>query len=95
MTQSWNFAAIESAAGTIGAQSARSRALLDEGEASLSKLADVWGGSGSEQYLATQRRWDGASKELNAALQNLQARINESAQTMALTDKSIGGTFGG
>ena len=71
MAQDWNFAGIEGSAGDLAGAVNTTHGLLDEGKASLAKLASVWGGSGSEAYQAVQMRWDSASAELNAALLNL------------------------
>jgi 6 kDa early secretory antigenic target len=91
--QHWNFAGIEGGAGDIVGAVSTTHGLLDEGKASLSKLAAVWGGSGSEAYQAVQQRWDNTSMELNNALQNLAHTISEAGQNMAQTEAGVTGTF--
>jgi early secretory antigenic target protein ESAT-6 len=91
--QSWNFAGIEGGASTIAGAVQTTHGLLDEGKASLAKLAEAWGGSGAEAYQAVQRRWDDTSAELNSALQALSQRISEASQTMAQTESGVTGMF--
>jgi early secretory antigenic target protein ESAT-6 len=38
-------------------------------------------------------RWNNASTELNAALQNLAQTISEAGQTMAHTESGVAGSF--
>jgi early secretory antigenic target protein ESAT-6 len=40
-------------------------------------------------------RWNNASTELNAALQNLATTISEAGMTMQGTDQGVAGSFGG
>jgi early secretory antigenic target protein ESAT-6 len=68
--------------------------LLDEGKASLAKLAAVWGGSGSEAYQAVQQRWDNTAMELNNALQNLAQAVGEAGEHMQHTEGGVTGLFG-
>lgn len=91
--QMWHFGAIEGGAGEIGGAVARVHGLLDEGAASLATLQSVWGGSGSEAYLAVQTRWDNASLELNTALQQLGHAISEAGINMAQTEAAVTGKF--
>ncbi|MEE6178185.1 WXG100 family type VII secretion target [Mycobacterium sp. 050134] len=91
--QSWNFAGIESGAGSIAGAVQTTQGLLDEGKASLAKLAAAWGGSGSEAYQQVQQRWDAASAELNASLHALSQRISEAGQSMAQTEAGVTGMF--
>ena len=91
--QVWNFGAIEGGAGEVGGAAARVHGLLDEGKASLAALQSVWGGSGSEAYLAVQTRWDNASLELNNALQQLGHTISEAGVTMAQTEAVVTAKF--
>ena len=91
--QVWNFAGIEGGAGEMGSAVTRTENLLDEGKASLSALASVWGGTGSEAYQAVQMRWDATSLELNNALLNLAHTVANAGQTMAQTEASVTGMF--
>lgn len=91
--QSWNFAGIEAGASSISGAVQTTQGLLDEGKSSLAKLAEAWGGSGSESYQQVQRNWDGTSAELNAALQSLSQRISEASQSMAQTESGVTGMF--
>ena len=91
--QVWNFGAIEGGAGEVGGAAARVHGLLDEGKASLAALQSVWGGSGSEAYLAVQTRWDDTSLELNTALQQLGHAISEAGMTMAQTEAAVTAKF--
>lgn len=91
--QVWNFGAIEGGAGEVGGAAARVHGLLDEGKASLAALQSVWGGSGSEAYLAVQTRWDNNSLELNQALQQLGHAISEAGTTMAQTEAAVTARF--
>ena len=91
--QVWNFGGIEGGSSEIQGSVATTAGLLDEGKSSLSNLAAVWGGSGSESYQAVQQRWDSTSTELNSALQNLAQTISEAGQTMAQTKSSVTGMF--
>jgi 6 kDa early secretory antigenic target len=92
--QSWNFHGIESGAGTIQRSVQTTEKLLDDGKSSLSRLADAWGGAGSEAYQGVQRNWDATSGELNAALKNLAARITEAGQSMSQTESGVQKMFG-
>jgi 6 kDa early secretory antigenic target len=91
--QKWDFGAIEGGAGEIGGAVARVGTLLEEGNASLAALQSVWGGGGSEAYLAVQTRWDNASLELNTALQQLGHAISEAGITMAGTEAAVTARF--
>jgi 6 kDa early secretory antigenic target len=91
--QKWDFGAIEGGAGEIGGIVSRVEGLLDEGAASLMALQSVWGGSGSEAYLAVQTRWDNASLELNLALKQLGLTISQAGQSMAQTEAAVTGRF--
>ncbi|BBZ19856.1 WXG100 family type VII secretion target [Mycolicibacterium gadium] len=91
--QVWQFGAIEGGAGEIGGVVNRVEGLLKEGAASLATLQSVWGGSGSEAYLAVQTRWDNASTELNLALQQLGHTISEAGINMAQTEAAVTGRF--
>lgn len=92
--QSWNFPGIEAGASTIQRSVQTTEKLLDDGKSSLAKLADAWGGAGSEAYQSVQRNWDATSAELNAALQNLAARITEAGQAMSQTETGVQKMFG-
>jgi early secretory antigenic target protein ESAT-6 len=91
--QVWNFAGIEGGVGEIQGAVSTTHGLLDEGKGSLTSLASVWGGSGSEAYQAVQTRWDNTSNELNSALQNLAQTISEASSTMAQTEAGVQGMF--
>lgn len=91
--QVWNFAAIESSAGEVQGYAGAVHGLLDEGTASLGRLQSAWQGSGQSAYEGVQMRWNNASTELNAALQNLAMTISEAGQTMAHTEAGVTGSF--
>jgi early secretory antigenic target protein ESAT-6 len=91
--QSWNFGGIEAGSGAIAGSVQTVHSLLDEGNASLGKLAEAWGGSGSEAYQAVQKDWDTKSQELNASLQSLSQRIGEAGQAMSQTESGVTGMF--
>ncbi|HXB85873.1 WXG100 family type VII secretion target [Mycobacterium sp.] len=91
--QLWNFAGIEGGSSDIQGAVQTTHGLLDEGKSSLTSLAAVWGGSGSEAYQAVQQRWDNTSNELNSALQNLAQTISEAGQTMGQTEAGVTGMF--
>ena len=91
--QVWEFGGIEGSAGEINGAVGVTQGLLDEGKASLAKLAAVWGGGGSEAYQAVQMRWDSTSAELNAALQNLAQTISEAGSSMLQTEQGVTGMF--
>jgi 6 kDa early secretory antigenic target len=91
--QLWNFAGIEGGSSDIQGAVQTTHGLLDEGKGSLTSLAAVWGGSGSEAYQAVQQRWDNTSAELNSALQNLALTISEAGQTMGQTEAGVTGMF--
>ena len=88
-SQVWDFGAIEGGASEVGGVVARVHGLLAEGAESLATLQSVWGGSGSEAYLAVQTRWDNASLELNTALQQLGHAISEAGINMAQTEAAV------
>ncbi|BBX85601.1 WXG100 family type VII secretion target [Mycolicibacterium aubagnense] len=92
--QNWNFAGIEGSAGDLAGAVSTTQGLLDEGKASLAKLASVWGGSGSEAYQAVQQRWDNTAMELNNALQSLGHAVSEAGGTMQGTEHGVTGMFG-
>jgi early secretory antigenic target protein ESAT-6 len=91
--QKWDFGAIEGGAGELSGAVSRVEGLLQEGAASLAALQSVWGGSGSEAYLAVQTRWDNASTELNLALKQLGLTISEAGATMAQTEAAVTAKF--
>lgn len=91
--QAWNFTGIEAGSGAIQGAVSTTSGLLDEGKASLAKLAEAWGGTGSDAYQAVQQNWDATSAELNSALQSLAGRISEAGQTMAQTESGVTGMF--
>lgn len=93
--QKWNFSGIEAGSSAIQGSVQTTQGLLDEGKASLAKLADAWGGSGSEAYQAVQRRWDDTSAELNTSLRELANRISEAGVNMQSTEKGVGNLFSG
>lgn len=67
----WNFASVEAGSGDIMNSVTAISRLLAEGKDSLDDLAAVWGGTTSLAYQQVQMRWDAASDELNAAVQEL------------------------
>jgi early secretory antigenic target protein ESAT-6 len=91
--QAWNFSGIDAGSGAISGAVQTTEGLLNEGKASLGKLAEAWGGSGSDAYQAVQQNWDATSGELNSALQSLAGRIGEAGQTMAQTESGVTGMF--
>jgi ESAT-6 family protein len=73
--QNFNFSSVDEAIAAIAANTANIQSLLDQGQQALTELAAVWGGSGSEAYMATQQIWDQNASELNDALDNLNNAI--------------------
>lgn len=92
-SQSWNFGAIQAGASSIQGAVGRVHALLDEGQGSLAKLGEAWGGSGQEAYHQTQTQWDKQSKELNDSLSALSQRIEEASHSMSQTESGVTGMF--
>ncbi|UUO02150.1 WXG100 family type VII secretion target [Mycolicibacterium novocastrense] len=93
----YNYAGIDGSSSELSAAVAQTENLLVEGKGSLTALAAVWGGASSEAYQAVQMRWDTASMELNAALKNLAATIQEAGGTggtMFQADRLIESSFG-
>lgn len=86
MEQRWNFAAIASGAMDVQGSVVATRGLLEDGEAALKMLAEVWGGSTSESYQAVQNKWNSLSNELNLALEDLARKIDEAGLTMGHTE---------
>ncbi|MBI3227729.1 MAG: WXG100 family type VII secretion target [Mycolicibacterium cosmeticum] len=93
--QTWNFAAIMAGAADIHGSVGTTQSLLEEGEASLGRLASTWTGAAQESYQALQVRWNSTAAELNSALQNLAQTVDEAAQTMAQTETGVAGMFAG
>ena len=93
MTQAWNFGAIEAGASSISGNVNQIHSLLDEGKASLSRLASVWGGSGSDSFNSLMTRWDNTAAELNSKLGNLSGKISEAGQQMARTESNVAARF--
>jgi len=93
MSQKWSFAQIEAGASAIAGSVNTVHGLLDEGRASLGRLATVWGGSGSDSYQQVQRRWDQTALELNNSLQSLSRTISQASQAMASTERGVAGKF--
>jgi len=91
--QLWNFAGIEGGASDIQGAVGTTQSLLEDGKGSLTRLAAVWGGTGSDAYQAVQARWDSTSADLNTALQNLSQAISEASQTMGQTESGVTGMF--
>lgn len=94
MSQKWDFAGIDSSAGDLHGAVTTTQGLLDEGKASLAKLASVWGGSGSEAYQAVQQRWDNTAMELNNALQSLGHAVSQAGGDMQSVEHGVTGSFG-
>ncbi|WP_285030230.1 WXG100 family type VII secretion target [Mycolicibacterium sp. lyk4-40-TYG-92] len=92
--QVWHFAENHGHVDALAGQKAAIDGLLDEGKASLAKLASVWGGSGSEAYQAVQQRWDNTALELNNALLSLAHAIGSSNEDMAGVESGVTGSFG-
>ncbi|MDR3663303.1 MAG: WXG100 family type VII secretion target [Mycobacterium sp.] len=92
--QVWHFAGIEGSAGDLLGAVSTTHGLLDEGKASLAKLAAVWGGSGSEAYQGVQQRWDNTAMELNNALQSLAHAVSQAGQDMGHIEAGVTGSFG-
>lgn len=90
----YSFSGIEDALSTLQGNASTIRGLLDEGGASVQKLATIWGGAGSDAYLVTQQRWDTTAAELNAALADLVQKLSEAAESMQNTEQGTGGMFG-
>jgi 6 kDa early secretory antigenic target len=93
--QSWNFAGIDAGSSDILSQASAIEGLLDEGQESLGRLANAWGGSGSEAYQAVQNNWQQKSSDLKNSLQNLAHTITEAGHAMASTERGVQGMFGG
>jgi early secretory antigenic target protein ESAT-6 len=93
MEQVWDFVQIEAHAGDVQGYATRVHGLLEEGTASLGRLQAAWQGHGNSSYQACQVKWNSASDELNAALQNLATTISEAGQQMMHQDTSIASTF--
>jgi len=94
MSQKWDFAGIEGSAGDLHGAVNTTQGLLDEGKASLAKLASIWGGSGSEAYQAVQQRWDNTAMELNNALQSLGHAVSQAGGDMQSIEHGVTGSFG-
>ncbi|MHA3018705.1 WXG100 family type VII secretion target [Mycobacterium sp. BMJ-28] len=95
MLQTWNFAAITAGAHDIHGAVGTTQSLLEEGEASLGRLASTWTGDAQESYHTLQTRWNSTAAELNSALQNLAQTIDEAAQQMTQTELHVKGMFHG
>jgi 6 kDa early secretory antigenic target len=93
--QSWNFTGIEAGASSIASSVQTVQGLLDEGKQSLAKLANAWGGTGSDAYQAVQHDWQQKSDDLNNSLQALSHTITEASQAMSSTERGVSGMFGG
>jgi 6 kDa early secretory antigenic target len=91
--QTWNFAQISMASSQVQGSVVATQGLLDEGEGALKMLAGVWDGESSVAYQAVQTKWNSASTELNTALQDLAAKIQEASDSMAQTEAHIHSTF--
>jgi early secretory antigenic target protein ESAT-6 len=91
--QTWNFAQISATSANVHSSVMTTQGLLEEGEGALKMLAGVWDGSSSAAYQAVQTKWNGASAELNSALQDLAAKIQDASDTMAQTETHIQSTF--
>ena len=91
--QKWNFSGIEAGSVAIQSSVSATESLLEEGRASLMALADVWGGNGSEAFVAVTTRWDNTSAELNASLRELAKRISEAGQNMGEAEARIAKRF--
>lgn len=85
--QHWNFAGISQGAQGVQGSVVATRGLLEDGEAALKLLAEVWGGSSSTAYQAVQNKWNMLSNELNSALEDLARKIEEAGGTMGATEK--------
>jgi early secretory antigenic target protein ESAT-6 len=94
MSQKWDFAGIDGSAGDLHGAVNTTQGLLDEGKASLAKLASIWGGSGSEAYQAVQQRWDNTAMELNNALQSLGHAVSQAGGDMQSIEHGVTGSFG-
>jgi early secretory antigenic target protein ESAT-6 len=91
--QKWNFSGIEAGSSEIQGSVQTTQGLLEEGKASLTRLADAWGGNGAEAYQAVQRRWDETSAELNTSLRDLANTISEVSGNMQATENANANLF--
>jgi 6 kDa early secretory antigenic target len=90
---SFDFHGIEASATAIKGSVKTTHDLLEEGRASLAKLAEAWGGNASEAYQAVQQNWDNTSKELNESLQALAVAISGAGSAMQETETANTGMF--
>jgi len=90
---SYNFSGIEGASGAVQGQVSNIQGLLDQGGQCVQKLANVWGGSGSDSYQVTQQKWDTTASELNAALKDLSSKVSEAGSGMQQTEQGVTGMF--
>ena len=70
----------DGAVASISGKASTINDLLDQGGKAVRKLAPVWGGFGSANYLTMQQRWDTTATELNASLRDLVTKLGEAAQ---------------
>jgi len=90
---SYNFSGIEGSSGAVQGQVSNIQGLLDQGGQCVKKLANVWGGAGSDSYQVMQQRWDSTAAELNASLSDLSSKVSEAGQGMQGTENSVTGMF--
>lgn len=93
MSMKYNFSGIEAGSSSILGAVNTTQGLLEEGDQSVQKLVEVWGGSGSERAQEVVRAFRSAAQELNDATKALAARISEAGQAMQQTESGVTNMF--
>jgi 6 kDa early secretory antigenic target len=92
--QAWNFAALMAAKEQIDAAGQTIGQELDDGQATLGRLSEVWGGDGSDAFKGVQTNWQGTSTTVKESLLSLSKAIGEACEQMQGAENKILGSFG-
>ncbi len=89
----YDFGGIESAISELQGAAGQTAALLDEARGCITRLAPIWGGSGSAAYAQVQVQWEGGASELTSSLQRVVRAASAVADAMKSTDQGVAGMF--
>ncbi|MEU0496772.1 WXG100 family type VII secretion target [Mycobacterium sp. NPDC006124] len=91
--QKWDFGAIEKSLAELDGEAAATLETLEAERAQLPRVADCWGGTGSEAWGAQQTRWQQRADALAASLHRLTAALHGATTHMNGVDSSVGKLF--
>lgn len=91
----YNYAGITGAAGQVRAGTGQVQVHIEGVQSVMSRLAALWGGTGSQQYIALQTRLTQQFNDYVAASNDLATRLDSAGAGMMNTDNGVGNMFFG